>query len=95
MIKHIVFFKLQDRSQENIEKTRRVLAEMEGKIPVLRELEIGTDVLHLERSYDLVLVATFDSLQDLHTYDTHPVHQEVIAYIKQVKDSVISVDYEC
>jgi hypothetical protein len=94
MITHIVFFKLKDRSEENVAKTRDVLAAMEGKIPVLRHFEVGTDVLHSERSYDLALVAKFDSLDDLQVYQVHPVHQEVITYINSVKDTVIAVDYE-
>lgn len=59
---------------------------MEGKIPVLRHIEVGTDVLHLERSYDIVLITKFDSLEDLQVYDNHPVHLEVKAHMKQVLD---------
>ena len=45
MITHIVFFKLKDRSEENIQRTREVLASMEGKIPQLRSLEVGVDIV--------------------------------------------------
>ncbi len=47
-----------------------------------------------ERSYDLALTAKFDSLEDLQAYNDHPVHQEVLKYIAQVKDVSIAVDYE-
>lgn len=94
MITHIVFFKLKDRSEENIKKTRGVLAAMEGKIPQLRSLEVGVDIVRSERSYDLALVAKFDSLEDLQLYNDHPVHQEVIEYIAKVKDVSLAVDYE-
>lgn len=94
MITHIVFFKLRDRSEENIRKTRDVLASMEGKIPQLRSLEVGIDVVRSERSYDLALVAKFDSLEDLKLYNDHPVHQEVLKYIATVKDVSLAVDYE-
>lgn len=92
MITHIVFFKLLDKG--NIEKTRQVLSDMEGKISVLRHFEVGVDVLKSERSYDLALLAKFDSLEDLQIYQDHPVHQEVIKYIGTVKESVFAVDYE-
>lgn len=92
MITHIVFFKLKDKG--NIERTREVLSAMEGKIPVLRHLEVGVDVLKTDRSYDLALLAKFDSLEDLQIYQDHPVHQEVIKYIGTVKESVLAVDYE-
>lgn len=94
MITHIVFFKLKDRSKENVEKLKDVLMGMDGKIPFLRHLEVGIDIIHSERSYDLALVNKFDSIEDLKSYQIHPVHQEVVKYINSVKDSVIAVDYE-
>ncbi len=69
MLTHVVFFKLKDRSPEAIEVTKAVLTNMEGKIPVLRHIEVGTDILHLERSYDIALITKFDSLEDLNVYD--------------------------
>lgn len=94
MITHIVFFKLKDRSPENIQKTRDVLLDMDGKIPQLRHLEVGVDILRTERSYDLALIAKFDSLADLEAYQVHPVHQRVLEYIAGVKDTTLAVDYE-
>ena len=94
MITHIVFFKLKDASPENIEKTRNVLQGLEGNVPKLRSLEVGVDVIHSERSYDIALVARFDSLEDLNAYQTHPVHVKVGEYINSVKESAVAVDYE-
>ncbi|MFS1512125.1 Dabb family protein [Chengkuizengella sp. SCS-71B] len=94
MIKHIVFFKLKDGSQQNIAKTKDVLLSMKGKIPVVRHLEVGMDVLRSERSYDLSLIVEVESLEDLDQYQVHPVHKEIITYITKVKESVVVVDYE-
>ncbi len=94
MITHVVVIKLKDRTPENIEKARAALAGLSGKIPVLRHFEVGADVLHGERSYDLALVARFDSLADLQAYQEHPVHQEVVKYMLTVRESIVSVDYE-
>ncbi|NTZ16910.1 Dabb family protein [Paenibacillus sp. JMULE4] len=95
MITHVVMFKLKDRSPESVKATYDVLKNMEGKIPVLRHIEVGIDVLHLERSYDIVLITKFDSLEDLQVYDNHPVHLEVKAHMKQVLDGTsICVDFE-
>jgi len=93
MIKHIVLFKLKDRSAENVERAAQVLRDMEGKIEVLRTIEVGIDVLHSERSYDIALTTSFDSLDDLQTYQVHPVHQKVIEYMTSVRESSVSVDY--
>ncbi|MCS7461120.1 Dabb family protein [Paenibacillus doosanensis] len=95
MLTHIVLFKLKDRSPESVQATVRVLENMEGKIEVLRHIEVGTDVLHLERSYDIALITKFDSVEDLAVYDTHPVHEEVKAHMKRVLDGTsICVDFE-
>ena len=93
MITHIVLFKLLDRHPENIEKARAKLASLAGKIPQLRHFEVGTDVLHTDRSYDLALVAKFDTLEDLNAYQIHPLHQEVVKYILSVRQSIVAVDY--
>ncbi len=92
MITHIVLFKLKD--PHNIIKARDVLLGMKGKIPQLRHLEVGIDVLHSERSYDLALVTKFDTLDDMKIYQAHPVHLDVSNYISSVRESSITVDYE-
>ena len=94
MITHIVFFKLKDASPDNIEKTRNVLQGLEGNVPKLRSLEVGVDVIHSERSYDIALIAKFDSLEDLNAYQTHPFHVKVGEFINSVKESAVAVDYE-
>ncbi|KKO52826.1 Dabb family protein [Paenibacillus sp. DMB20] len=94
MIKHIVFFKLKDPTAENIERTVQVLRDMQGKIPQLRSLEAGSDVIRSERSYDLALIVEVDNLEDLQAYQVHPAHQEVIRFINEVKDHTLCVDFE-
>ncbi len=94
MITHIVFFKLADRSSSNVDKARDVLMSMDGKIPQLRHLEVGIDILHTQRSYDLALVTKFDSMEDMDAYQTHPVHVDVASYMASVRESAVAVDYE-
>ncbi|MBM4294408.1 MAG: Dabb family protein [Deltaproteobacteria bacterium] len=94
MITHVVLFKLKDPSPESMEKARAALAGLPGKVPVLRHFEVGVDVIRSKRSYDLALLARFDSLETLQAYQVHPKHQEVAKYIKEVSDSIIVVDYE-
>ncbi|WP_027088082.1 Dabb family protein [Cohnella panacarvi] len=94
MITHIVLFKLKDRNPESIARTAAVLRDMEGKIDVLRHLEVGTDVLYSERSYDIALYTKFDSMEDLNAYQVHPVHKLVIEHMTSVREASVSVDYE-
>jgi hypothetical protein len=94
MITHIVFYKLKERTPEIVQKTKEVLLNMKGKIEQLQHIEVGADVVHSERSYDIALVTKFNSMADLDAYQVHPVHKEVIAYILSVREASISVDYE-
>ncbi len=94
MITHIVLFKLIDRNPENIRRTREALDGLWGRVPQLKRLEVGVDVVRSERSYDLALVAEFSTLSDLEAYQSHPAHVEVLEYMKKVKESSITVDYE-
>ncbi|CAH0117667.1 MULTISPECIES: Dabb family protein [unclassified Paenibacillus] len=94
MITHIVFFKLKDRSPESVRKTADVLNAMRGQIPELLELEVGIDVLHSERSYDIALITKFESLAALEAYQVHPEHVKVIEHMATVRESSVSVDFE-
>lgn len=94
VITHIVFFKLKDRSSGHIAEVRDKLLTLEGNVPQLRHLEVGIDVIRSDRSYDLALVAKFDSLEDLQAYQVHPFHVQIANYIAGVRESAIAVDYE-
>jgi hypothetical protein len=95
MISHVVLFKLKDRSPEAIEATMQVLNNMKGKIDVIQEMSVGKDVLHLERSYDIALIVKFNKLDDIQTYDTHPLHEEVKSHMSKVLDGKsVCVDFE-
>lgn len=93
MITHVVLFKLKDRSAESIEKARMVLSSLHGRVPVLRHLEVGSDVVRSERSYDIALIAKFDTLDDLDAYQSHPFHVEVASYMAGVRESACAVDF--
>ncbi|MDD2309883.1 MAG: Dabb family protein [Desulfuromonadaceae bacterium] len=95
MITHIVLFKLADATAENLAATRDKLLSMNGRIELLRHLEVGVDLVRSERSYDIALTTRFDSLEDLQAYQIHPYHAgEVIPHMKSVCLSIVAVDYE-
>jgi len=94
MIKHIVMFKLNEKSSENLKALRSALVEMKGQIETLRFLEVGEDFKGTERSYDLVLTAHFDNRQGLEAYAGHRVHQPVIQHARSLCSQTVVVDYE-
>jgi hypothetical protein len=95
MITHIVFFKLAEPTLEAVATVQEKLLSMRGKIPQLRHLEAGIDFIRSERSFDVALLTTFDSREDLQAYQVHPYHAgEVVPLMKSVCSSIASVDYE-
>lgn len=94
MITHIVLFKLQDATTENSTVVTDKLRSMQGRISQLRHIEVGTDLIHSERSYDVGLLTRFDSLEDLQSYQIHPYHAgEVVPLMKQMCSSIVAIDY--
>ena len=94
MITHIVLFKLKDESAESIEKAKNTLMDMDGKIPELKDIEVGIDITHSDRSYNLALITKFDSLESLEAYQINPLHVGVSKYMVSVSASIVAVDFE-
>jgi len=99
MIHHIVMFKLLEtpdgkQKENNKLEVKKRLEGLLAKIDVIRSMEVGINVVAQARAFDVVLISTFDNLDDLETYRVHPAHQEFVAYVGQIRDQVASVDYE-
>lgn len=94
MLTHVVFFKLIERTPENAQKLREALLSLAGKIPQIKHMEVGVNVVPSERAFDVVLFQKFDALADLQAYQAHPDHQDVLKYILAVTASRASVDYD-
>jgi hypothetical protein len=95
MITHIVLFKLKDPSADGIRKAADKLLSMNGKVEMLRHLEVGTDLVRSARSYDVALFTKFDSLEELQAYQVHPYHGgDVAPFMREASEAVAVVDYE-
>jgi len=94
MFKHIVMFKLKDKTDDNIKKAVDALRGMEGKIETLEFIEVGVDVFSSNRSYDIVLTTHFASQNGLQVYMDHPVHIPVKSLMGSICASSVVVDYE-
>jgi len=92
MVKHIVMWKLKDKTEAPTLKAR--LEALGGKIPGLLHLEIGIDFLESEQSADLVLVAELENHEALDAYQQHTEHQAVVPLVKAAAVSRTVVDYD-
>ncbi len=92
MLKHIVLFKLKDPACA--EKCRELILSMKGTVGQIRELEVGIDVLHTDRSFDIVLIVIVDDEEGLRGYAEHPYHVGVVKkYMMQVSEKSVIADY--
>jgi len=81
-------------SEEHIaEFCKRKLA-LRTSVAGIEYLEIGRDILHDARSWDLILIMRFASVGGLRTYQQHPEHQKVMAFNQPFVADVASVDFE-
>jgi hypothetical protein len=95
MVINNLLIKLKNRSKEEIEKAVETLWSMDGKIPVLAEVSVKTDLRGPEKSaYDLMLITKFSAFEDLDKYLNHPAHLEVAAYMKDAAAASASLCYE-
>jgi len=92
MIKHIVMWKLRDKTDAAEIKAR--LEALGGKIPGLIKIEAGIDFLESEQSADVVLYSELESREALEAYQIHPEHQAVVPLIKGAAIARTVVDYE-
>lgn len=93
MLKHIVCFKL--KQGESVDETIKVLLSMKGNVPSALEIEVGKDVLHSSRSYDIILQVTVKNREMLDVYQQDEYHCNVVKkHIQAVVENSITVDYE-
>ncbi|MEA4857598.1 MAG: Dabb family protein [Solidesulfovibrio sp.] len=101
MIKHIVMWTLKDEAEgrdkaANAAEMKARLLALPARLPLARELEvaIGGDIFASVPPTDIVLYTTFDSKEDLQAYAVHPLHLEVVDFIKKVVAERRVVDIE-
>ncbi len=94
MLRHFVFIKYrQGTSDAHIDEFLRRTRALPESIPVVRDLEVGRDVLHSPRSWDVMLAMRFNSLEELREYQTHPAHQALMAFNNPQVADVGTVDF--
>ncbi len=99
MIRHIVMFRLKETAEDglkkvNAEKIKKDLEALPDKIDLIKEYDVGINIKETERSYDIVLISSFDSMEKLQEYSKHPEHVQVLEFINKVRTDIAVVDYE-
>jgi hypothetical protein len=94
MLQHYVVLKFRDGTTAgHVDAFCERMLALRGTIPEIRHLEIGRDELHDARSWDLVLIMAFESVEALRTYQTHAAHTAVMAFNNPFVAHIATVDY--
>jgi nicotinic acid mononucleotide adenylyltransferase len=98
MLKHIVMFKLKDeysgKSKNDLAKEiKEALEKLPQIIDEIKLYEVGINQLDDPRSYDLVLISGFDSLEGLEKYKQNPEHKKTLEFIMNRCLDVKVVDF--
>ncbi|HNX53340.1 MAG TPA: Dabb family protein [Pontiellaceae bacterium] len=92
MVKHIVVWQMRESvsAEQKIEMKRR-LETLVLRIPRVLKIEAGID----SGGGTMSLYSEFTSRDALAAYQTHPAHQEVVAFVKKLVTARSVCDYEC
>lgn len=97
MIRHTVVFTLKPGTpRESVISALKNAKTLLPAIPGVRSFSIGEDLgLQPGRSGDMAVVAEFDSIDDVKTYLSHPIHLDYIKNnLAEIVETRISVQFE-
>jgi hypothetical protein len=94
MLRHYVFLKYREEtSGAHVAAFCARMLALRERIAAIEHLEIGRDELHDARSWDLVLIMEFASVDALRAYQRHPQHLAAMAFNEPFVENVASVDF--
>lgn len=98
MIKHVVLFKLKEFATptEKLNKMRQIKMGLENLrtiIPEISSIEVGLNTNPKEK-FDISLITTHKTMEDLAAYAGHPHHLSVSKIIREVLEDRSCVDFE-
>ena len=98
MISHIVMWQLKDEAKgalknDNARLIKQKLETLSADLDESEYLEVGINETDDPQACDVVLIAEFNSDNEMKEYAQHPKHLEVVDFIKAVTSSRHVVDY--
>ena len=95
MIKHIVCFKINNKTDALLKETKDILLSMKENVPTVREIEVGIDFLGSQRSYDIFFSVVLDSKEALDVYQNDAYHVDVVKkHMHAICSSSVALDFE-
>lgn len=97
MIRHIVMWRVKgdtpaERAQAR-QKVKQSFESLRGRVPGMRNLEVGLDFSGVDYASDVVLVSEFETQAALAAYANHPEHLRVRDELEGMRTTRHQVDY--
>jgi hypothetical protein len=92
MIKHIVLFKVNDKTK--IDEAKKLILNLKNEIAEIIDIEVFSDIGYDKSASDFGLITTLKDKNDLDIYAKHPKHLEVINFIKTIATQRNAIDYK-
>ena len=87
MVQHIVMFKFRDDVPTDLRETAPTT------IPFIRSVHVGFNINAAEK-WDICLTSSFDNLDDVKAYSTHPAHKAIASELMKHIAERACVDFE-
>lgn len=98
MTHHIVMFRFRDDVPADVRRAAREafkqgIEALPATIPFIKSVHVGFNINEAEQ-WDICLNSTFDTLDEVRAYSTHPAHKEVASALMAHIGQRACVDYE-
>lgn len=99
MVKHIVLWNFNENmtpeeKKSAGEKMKSLLEPIKEKVPGALDIQVVLNQLD-SSNRDVALISTFETVEALQTYQTHPDHVAAGGYVRSVTCNRSCMDYEC
>ena len=99
MIRHVIMWKFVEEYEgmnkdEIMSAIEEKFAHLKAVIPEIKAMSVERDVLRSERSFDMIYITEFESLEALEVYRVHPEHVKVAKFIGAVRTAQAVTDSE-
>ena len=97
MIYHIVMWKIKGEVEEKNKNSKFVIDKLKSlrdNIPLLKDLHAGTNFSSSKNAFDIVLITSFESEEDLNNYRNHPYHKKIVEEISPFLSQSAVVDFK-
>ncbi len=92
MFSHVSLFKL--RKIADRQQTVDLVANLDGRVPSLRKVEVGIDRSGTPNSFDVAMILRFDDYAGYSELLTHTAYKRVQEHINRVCESLVTCDFK-